>query len=53
MAGLDYRDSYFEHPEDLELKLEEDFPDYEMRVWAAKTERSLLEQVKQGPVVMN
>jgi len=25
MSGLDYRDSYFESPEDLELKLEEDF----------------------------
>ena len=28
MAGLDYRDSYFEFPEDLALKLAEDFPDY-------------------------
>lgn len=28
MAGIDYRDSYFENPEDLELKLEEDFVDY-------------------------
>jgi hypothetical protein len=25
MANIDYRDSYFESPEDLELKLEEDF----------------------------
>lgn len=25
MAGTEYRDSYFESPEDLELKLEEDF----------------------------
>ncbi|MFH0730577.1 MAG: BREX protein BrxB domain-containing protein [Pseudomonadota bacterium] len=28
MSGLDYRDSYFESPEDLELKLEEDFLEY-------------------------
>ena len=28
MAGLNYRDSYFEHPEDLELKLAEDFPNH-------------------------
>lgn len=26
MAGLDYRDSYFEFPEDLALKLAQDFP---------------------------
>lgn len=28
MSGIDYRDSYFESPEDLGLKLEEDFLDY-------------------------
>ncbi|MCF6289522.1 MAG: DUF1788 domain-containing protein [Desulfobacterales bacterium] len=28
MSGIDYRDSYFESPEDLELKLEEDFLEY-------------------------
>lgn len=28
MASLDYRDCYFETPEDLELKLEEDFLDH-------------------------
>jgi len=28
MAGIDYRESYFESPDDLELKLEEDFLDY-------------------------
>ncbi|MCJ7602131.1 MAG: DUF1788 domain-containing protein [Desulfobulbaceae bacterium] len=28
MSGIDYRDSYFEFPEDLELKLEEDFLEY-------------------------
>ena len=28
MAGIDYRESYFESPEDLELKLEEDFAEY-------------------------
>lgn len=28
MAGLDYRDSYFEFPEDLDLKLDEDFPSH-------------------------
>ncbi len=27
MAGIDYRESYFESPEDLELKLEDDFLD--------------------------
>lgn len=28
MAGIDYRESYFESPDDLELKLEEDFAEY-------------------------
>ncbi len=28
MAGIEYRESYFEAPEDLELKLEEDFPEH-------------------------
>ena len=28
MSGLDYRDSYFESPEDLGLKLDEDFLEY-------------------------
>ena len=28
MAGLDYRESYFELPEDLDLKLDDDFPRY-------------------------
>ncbi len=28
MSGLDYRDSYFESPEDLGLKLDEDFIEY-------------------------
>ncbi len=28
MSGIDYRDSYFEDPESLELKLEEDFLDF-------------------------
>ena len=28
MAGLDYQESYFEFPEDLDLKLDEDFPCY-------------------------
>lgn len=28
MAGIDYRDTYFENPEDLELKLEEDFVEF-------------------------
>ena len=28
MTGIDYRDTYFESPEDLELKLEEDFVDF-------------------------
>lgn len=28
MASIDYRESYFESPEDLELKLEDDFLDY-------------------------
>lgn len=27
MAGLDYRESYFEEPEDLELKVESELPD--------------------------
>jgi hypothetical protein len=28
MSSIDYRESYFESPEDLELKLDEDFLDY-------------------------
>lgn len=28
MAGIDYRDSYFEAPEDLDLKLDDDFAQY-------------------------
>lgn len=28
MTGIDYRESYFESPEDLELELEDDFLDY-------------------------
>ncbi len=28
MTGIDYRESYFESPEDLELKLEDDFLNY-------------------------
>ena len=28
MSGIDYRDSYFESPEDLELKLDDDFLEY-------------------------
>jgi BREX protein BrxB len=28
MAESDYRESYFESPEDLQLKLEDEFPDY-------------------------
>lgn len=32
MAGIDYRESYFESPEDLELKLEDDFLDYVVNI---------------------
>ena len=39
MAGIDYRDSYFESPEDLELKLEEDFAEY-AAAWVRETLRS-------------
>ena len=39
MAGIDYRDSYFEAPEDLELKLEEDFAEY-AAAWVRETLRS-------------
>ena len=39
MAGIDYRDSYFEAPEDLDLKLDDDFAQY-----AAGRVRAVLEQ---------
>ena len=39
MAGIDYRDSYFEAPGDLELKLDDDFAQY-----AAGRVRAVLER---------
>lgn len=32
MAGQEYRDSYFENPEDLALKLDEDFPEHVAKI---------------------
>ena len=40
MASIDYRESYFESPEDLELKLEDDFLDYVV---------SILKEILAGP----
>lgn len=43
MAGIDYRESYFEAPEDLDLKLEDDFAEY-----AAGRVRAVLQRPEAG-----
>jgi BREX protein BrxB len=39
MAAAEYRDAYFEHPDDLQLKLEEEFPEYVARKIRAVLEK--------------
>jgi len=48
MAGIDYRESYFECPEDLQLRLESDFPDF----LAARVREALTAEDADGETVV-